>query len=88
MKVEAKAEKGTQVKDIAYGELCTFPRYGHNMVCMRVKTHQKLVSIMIGPDQGFGKSYSKVLDMATGVFYLVPPWEACKPFKGKLVADI
>jgi len=73
-----KIERNTiLLKELPYGECCTLPKYDNNMLLMRVKTNQR--DVMITIKGSTGKSKCKMLDLETGEFHLVNPWEPVKP---------
>ena len=69
------------LKDLPYGECCTFPTFGNNMICMRIKTDQPNVKIVMKSEGS--KSKCKMMNIADGYFHLVDPWEPCIPIKVK-----
>ena len=62
--------------EIPYGECCTFPRYENNKLCMHVKANQTNVQISTLVPSA---NRARMLDLATGTFYLVDPCEPCIP---------
>lgn len=75
-----KVTNGPTVKDLPYGETCTFPKYGNNMICMRVQTNQENVKIVV---KGSNTKKCKMMNIKDGFFHLVDPWEPIIPVKVK-----
>jgi hypothetical protein len=82
--MEVEFEGSDCAKDVAYGQVCTFPKYGNNMLCMRVKSDQRDVKVVI---KGENKALLRFLDLATGEFHLVKPWELCVLVSAKVVLN-
>lgn len=82
-----KVTTGTMCKDIPHNSCCTFARWGHNAVCMRVKSDQENVRIVIkkGSTGSADQRKIRMLDLNSGHFYLVTPWEPATPIDVKVV---
>ena len=73
----SKNSVGPVARNILYGECCTFPKYGNNMVCMRLRTKQRDVTIVSNPGKS-GRT-ARFLDLGTGLIYLVAHDEPALP---------
>jgi len=73
-----------KARNIVHGECATFPRYGNNMVCMRLRKYQRDVTIM--PVEGVKVEKLNFMNLEDGIIYLVNPWEVCIPVDVEVVA--